>query len=569
VLEDDVSSLAKLDAPDRLRPGGGDLAPQALLEGQNRALELIARNAPLPVVFDYLARFIEAHGTDIHCSVLVLDGDVLRLGAAPTLPDVYNRMIDGVRIGPAVGSCGTAAYTGQCVVAEDITVDPRWTPYPDVVRVAVSHGLRACWSTPILDANGAVLGTFAIYYPVPSAPRAADLRLVEIATHVAGIAIERDRSARALEDRAERLAEADRRKDEFLALLAHELRNPLAPIVTALDLMRSAEQQGGSVARYRGIIERQIRQTVRLIDDLLDVSRITRGQITLRRERTSLAAALACAIESARPLVDARGHTLDVHLPEGLPELDADPVRLAQILANLLNNAAKYTDPGGHIAVTATYEAGEVVVCVRDDGMGIPAEMLERVFDAFLQTEAARARAQGGLGIGLTLVKRLVELHGGRISAASEGPGRGSTFTLRLPAARAELAAPPPPARAPGPSPRQVLVVDDNADAADCLAEALRAEGHVVRVEHSGVDALADAEASLPDVAIIDIGMPGMDGYEVARRLRAAHPGAPLRLVALTGFGREADQRRAFAAGFDAHMVKPADLDRIEAALAG
>ncbi|MFT3767566.1 MAG: ATP-binding protein [Minicystis sp.] len=549
---------------------GDGLRPEALLAGQNRALELIAGNAPLPAVLDYLTRFIESQADDLVCSVVLLEDGRLRHGAAPSLPDAYNRAIDGVPIGPAVGSCGTAAFTGRRIVVTDIASDPRWAAFPEVVELIISSGLHACWSTPIRGADGEVLGTFAIYYRAPSPPRAAHLHLVEIATHIAGIAIERHRADRALCERAQRLAEADRRKDEFLALLAHELRNPLAPIVTALALMREHEREPAAVARYRGVVERQVRQLSRLVDDLLDVSRITRGKIVLKRERTTVGAALACAIEASRPQIDARRHALAVSLPDEPLPVDADPVRLAQVFANLLNNAAKYTDPGGHIAVRAAREGLDVVVSVRDDGIGIPAEMLERVCDLFVQTDAARGQAQGGLGIGLTLVKRLVELHGGRVEVRSEGAGRGTEVIVRLPAAlsAAPTVAPAPPAPV-AVAPRRVLIVDDNVDAADSLADALRDAGHEVRVENDGPSAIAAVDAWLPDVAIVDIGLPGMDGYDVARSLRAAHPRPALRLVALTGYGQESDQRRAREAGFDAHLTKPADFERIAATLAG
>jgi signal transduction histidine kinase len=548
-------------------PPAGDPRPETLLAGQNRALELIAGGAPLGEILEYLVRFIEAQACDLRCSILLLEGDRLRRGAAPSLPADYSEVVDGLRVGPAVGACGTAAFTGQPVVCEDITTDPRWTWAPDIVRRARAGGLRACWSTPILGPHAAVLGTFAMYYPAPGRPRPGDLHLVAIATHVAGIAIQRHRADRALTARAERLAEADRRKDEFLALLAHELRNPLAPIVTAVEMLRAPGAPTETLARYVPVIERQVHQMRRLIDDLLDVSRITRGQIQLRRERMPLAAALACAVESARPLLTGRGHALTLALPDDPLEVDADPVRLAQVLANLLNNAAKYTPPGGHVNVCAAREGEEIVIEVRDDGLGIAPEMVERIFDLFVQTDAARGDSQGGLGIGLTLVRRLVEMHGGHVEARSAGLGQGSTFTVRLPAARGPTVIATPATPAAHMVARRVLVVDDNADAAECLADALRAEGHDVHVEREGRDALTFVAAAIPDVAIIDIGMPGMDGYELARRLRAEHPGAPLRLVALTGYGQEADVRQARDAGFDAHLVKPADLRRLVAAM--
>jgi signal transduction histidine kinase/CheY-like chemotaxis protein len=543
--------------------------PEALLAAQNRALELIAAAAPLAEILDFVARFIEAQAPDLRCSILLVEGAALRLAAAPTLPEAYRAAASLVPIAPDTGCCGSAAHSGQPVIAADLASDPRWTRSPALLRLALDAGLRSCWSTPIRGADGAVLGTFAVYRNAPGMPRPDDVQLVEIATHLASVAVERDRAHRALEERTRRLLEQDQRKDEFLALLAHELRNPLAPVVTALDLSR-LRGDPGELARYAPVIERQVRQLVRLVDDLLDVSRITRGKITLQRERTTVAAVLSSAIDAARPLLDRRGHALAVLLPDEPLELDADPVRLAQVLANLLNNAAKYTGAGGHVTLSAARTGGEIEIQVRDDGIGIPADMLGRVFDPFVQTDAAREQAQGGLGIGLTLVQRLVQLHGGRVEAESDGPGRGSVFTVRLPAPRddAPVRAPETRSSAP-PPPRRVLVVDDNVDAAQSLADALRDAGHVVWVENDGLSALACADAFQPDVALIDIGMPGIDGYEVARRLRATHPRTSLRLVALTGYGQEGDVRSARSAGFDVHLVKPADLERIAAALAG
>jgi signal transduction histidine kinase len=554
----------------------------ALLAGQNRALELLARNAPLAEVLDFLTRLIEAQAPGLICSVLLLQDGRLRLGAAPNLPDAYNQAIDGVAIGPSVGSCGTAAYRDAPVVVRDIATDPLWADY---APLALSHGLRACWSTPIRGSGGEVIGTFALYHREPGDPRPEHLRLVEVATHLAGIAIERRRQDEALAEQNRRLVALDRRKDEFLALLAHELRNPLAPILTAVERMRGPGRAKATIDTSCAVIDRQVRVMRRLVDDLLDLSRVTRGTVTLKKERTTAADALARAMEASRPALDRRGHQVRVILPEDPVELDADPVRLGQVLSNLLNNAAKYTDPGGHVEVRASREGGEVVFSVRDDGAGIAPEMLDRVFDLFVQAEGAEKRAPGGLGIGLTLVKSLVELHGGRVRAWSAGLGRGTTVTVRLPAATVPTAiAPSPPpaepaARAPEgvpaprgpakpPSHRRVLVVDDNVDAAETLADALRDAETEVAVAYDGPSALSEAGAHRPDAAIVDISLPGMDGYEVARRLRAACPGA-LRLVALTGYGHDTDQRRAREAGFDVHLVKPAELGRILGALSG
>jgi PAS domain S-box-containing protein len=369
---------------------------------------------------------------------------------------------------------------------------------------------------------------------------------------------DRKRLMAELRGRAEELAENDRRKDEFLAMLSHELRNPLAPIRNAVHVL-NAVATGPQVVQAREVIERQVTHLARLVDDLLDVSRITRGKIALRPESVALEDVVARAVETTRPLVEARGHSLSVEVRPGTPRFTADPVRLAQVIANLLNNAAKYTDPGGRIAVRAGREGGEAVVRVRDTGVGIPVEMLPHVFELFTQAERTLDRAQGGLGIGLTLVKSLVEQHGGRVEAFSDGPGRGSEFVVRLPlpveSAAAVRAVTPRPAVAP--SKRRVLVVDDNADAADTLAMVLSMRGYDVRVARDGPAALDTARHFLPQLVLLDIGLPGMDGYAVARALRADGRSGPLRLVALTGYGREEDRRRSAEAGFDDHVVKP------------
>jgi PAS domain S-box-containing protein len=367
----------------------------------------------------------------------------------------------------------------------------------------------------------------------------------------------------------EALREADRRKDEFLAMLAHELRNPLAPIRNALHLVRMQGNGDNGMRPAWEVIERQVEQLVRLVDDLLDVSRITRGKIKLQKERVDLATVVARAVESSRPLIDARRHALQVTLPPGSLPVEADAVRLAQVLLNLLNNAAKYTPEGGRISLLVERADSQGVVRVRDTGMGIPAEMLPHIFELFTQVDRTLDRAEGGLGIGLTLVRRLTEMHGGRVEAHSEGPGQGSEFVVRLPlmqeeppaVALTESADPVRPAR---PSGRRVLVVDDNRDSAESLALLLRLFGNDVRTAHDGRQGLVVAETYRPDVVLLDIGLPGLNGYEVARQLRERPKLAGVVLVALTGFGTEEDRRQARAAGFDHHMVKPVDLDALQ-----
>ena len=367
------------------------------------------------------------------------------------------------------------------------------------------------------------------------------------------------------------LRRADQRKDTFLATLAHELRNPLAPIRTGVQLLRYESVDAAQQQQVRAMIERQIGQLVTLIDQLLDVSRITTGKIVLQRAPLDLRDAVQLAVESTQPLVAAAGHHFDVRVPPQPVRVVADATRIAQSVGNLLHNAAKYTPEGGHIALDLRAEAGEAVVQVRDDGAGIPAEMQPRVFDMFTQVDRTLQRAQGGLGIGLSLVRSLVDLHGGRVTVYSEGIDRGSTFTIRLPLAEVDEAAPPAsdPALAPAGADQglRVLIIDDNHDAADSLAQLLEALGHRAEARYDGPSALAAAAGLRPHLVLCDLGLPGMDGFEIAARLRADHRFDTTRLVAVTGWGAEQDQRRSRRAGFDAHLTKPVGLDALAALL--
>jgi signal transduction histidine kinase len=360
---------------------------------------------------------------------------------------------------------------------------------------------------------------------------------------------------------------ANRSKDEFLAMLGHELRNPLAPIVTALHLMRLRGDE--TLQKERSIIERQVGHLSRLVDDLLDVSRITRGKIELKRERIEMSEIVAKAIEMASPLIEQRQHQLRIDVPHKGLAVEADAVRLAQVVANLLNNAAKYTEPHGTIFVSAAGEDGEMVLRVRDTGIGLSAEMLPRVFDLFVQEHQALDRSQGGLGLGLAIVRSLVELHGGKVEAHSEGHGRGAELVVRLPSgagAEGALSASPrhPRATVERPDALRVLVVDDSPDAAELLAESVRIMGHVAQVAHDGPTALRLAAQLHPDVALLDIGLPVMDGYELAARLRALPGLEALRLIAVTGYDQEADRRHTAEAGFEHHLVKPIALDQLD-----
>jgi len=412
-----------------------------------------------------------------------------------------------------------------------------------------------------LVARGATLGVLLLGIG-PSGRRfdPQDVVMIEDLAARAGIALD---NALLVRD----IRESDLRKDEFLAMLAHELRNPLAPVRSGLDLLEAS----GSDAAVVEPMRRQVEHLVRLVDDLLDVSRITQGMIDLQREVLDLRRIAGAAVETSRPVLDAHDHSLQVSLPDEPLTVEGDPVRLTQVLTNLLNNAARYTDDGGQISLSAAREGSDAVLRVRDTGAGISGEMLSRIFDLFVQADRSLDRAKGGLGIGLTLVRRLVEMHNGSVQAFSAGPGLGSEFVIRLPMSEEALE----PVQVNGnagsaavePVPCRILVVDDNIDAASTLGMLLRLDGHVTRLAHDGMAALEVAEQFAPDVVLLDIGLPKLDGYEVAKRLRAQPGGEDTVLIAISGYGQEEDRRRAHQAGFNRHLTKPVDFEVLRSAL--
>jgi PAS domain S-box-containing protein len=465
--------------------------------------------------------------------------------------------------------CGPwrVAVTGRTELSSEISEDMLEQAARDADELALLRalGMRSAICVPLVS-RGSVLGV--ISFVTADAGRRygqGELRIAEDLARRAAVAIDNAMLYRELQD-------AHRRKDEFLATLAHELRNPLAPISNALQVMRLSDDES-VIEQSRVIMERQTGQMVRLIDDLLDVSRITRGQFELRRERVALDAVIHNAIDTAQPLIDAAGHKLITRLPRQPVWLDADPVRLAQVFANLLNNAAKYMERGGTIWLSAAVHDGRLAVSVRDAGVGIPADALRSVFDMFMQVDRSLSRVHGGLGIGLTLVKRLVEMHGGTVEVSSEGADKGSAFTVTLPLAAAPgedagIAETAPPAGGSGR--RRILIADDNPDVAESLAMMLRLMGNEVRAVHDGAQAIEQAVAFAPELVLLDIGMPGLDGYEVARRIREQQWDRNLVLVALTGWGQEEDRRRSIDAGFDHHFTKPVNpavLERLIARL--
>jgi signal transduction histidine kinase len=391
-------------------------------------------------------------------------------------------------------------------------------------------------------------------------------------------AIERVKIRRELESQRRELErlyddarDADRRKDEFLAMLAHELRNPMAPILNAVHVLKLRASDSATVYRMREVIEQQLRHLCRLVDDLLDVSRITRGKIQLRNEVVDLVPIVTRAVDNARFQIDGRGQKLRLDISSGPFRLEADPTRIEQVLMNLLANASKYTDPGGSIALTVDREEGLVQIRVRDDGIGIAPEMLPHVFDLFAQADHSLDRSQGGLGIGLTLVRSLVQMHGGSVEARSAGLGQGSEFTVRLPASVGPLAAEPESADSETPpqgGPLRVLIVDDNVHAAESLAFVVRIWHHDARIAYTGPEALSLAGSYHPQIVLLDIGLPGMDGYAVARALRARAEFSGVPIIAMTGYSRDEDFQRSEAAGFDRHLVKPISFDLLETILA-
>ncbi len=651
---------------------------EGLLAAEKTVLEQITSSVPLRDTLDALTRQIESLSSEgLLCSVLLIDesGQHLTHGAAPSLPDAYIRAIDGIRIGPGVGSCGTAAFERRPVFVADIATDPKWS---DFKALAAEHRLGACCSTPILSPHGRLLGTIAMYYRQPHDPGPHDRQLIEHATRLAAVAIERTQAEQALRESEERfrsfadtapamvwvtetsgecsflsrgwyeftgqaeesalgvgwldavhpddreatrdacrvahenravisleyrvlradgechwviaagrprfgpdgvfqgyigsiiditdrkqmeqaLRETDRRKDEFLAMLAHELRNPLAPISSALTVLSRTGLDLGTIERMRAMMGQQIDLLVRLIDDLVDTSRISHGKLTLQRDTVELAAILRAATVSSRTHSNGFEHQVELTLPRDPLYVSGDEIRLGQVFSNLLQNARKFTAPGGRIWLTARRDGDQAVISVMDTGIGIPSGALGTIFDLFTQVDGTLERSQGGLGIGLTLVKRIVELHDGTITAHSEGPGRGSEFVVRLPVLEAPAVRPVvPTAGASSVATRlRILVVDDSRPAANVLAEVLALSGNEAHTANDGEAAIAAAASLAPDVILLDIGMPKLNGYEACRRIRDMKGGRDIAIFALTGWGQQEDRRKSREAGFDGHLVKP------------
>jgi signal transduction histidine kinase/CheY-like chemotaxis protein len=448
---------------------------------------------------------------------------------------------------PGFGACGAELKEKGRVMILDAPNDPAFSPVRDAVLEA---GFRAVQATPLLSRDGHLLGIITTHFTEARLLTDRELRVLDLLARQAADFIERTQATEALR-------ENDRRKDEFLATLAHELRNPLAPLRTALELARMKPSDPEASARVLDIMDRQLSNLVRLVDDLLDLSRVTRGKIELKREVVDVSRVLENAIETSRHRFETRKQRLELTLPKESLKVYGDPVRLAQIFSNLLNNASKYTAEGGNIHVALAREGAKAVVVVRDDGIGIEPQSLPHIFEMFVQE---RRGSTEGLGVGLTLARQLVVLHEGEIGAKSEGAGKGSEFTVSLPILDFVHSESAPSSEEPTAAPRRVLVVDDNRDAALMLGEALEDCGHSVRVAFDGESALRAAAELRPEVVLLDLGLPDIDGHEVARRLRLLVPEPRPMVVAITGWGQPEDRRRTLEAGFDRHLVKPVNL---------
>jgi PAS domain S-box-containing protein len=433
------------------------------------------------------------------------------------------------------------------------------------------EGIAALGFIPLLD-GGALIGKFMVYYDAPHAFADHELKLALAIARQLAYSVQAIRAQQDVYRLLGKLREADQHKDQFLATLAHELRNPLAPLRNGLALLHMAKADQTVLERAREIMDRQVSLMVRLIDDLLDVSRVSQGVLELRKAKVDLADVLEMALETSRPELEAAGHDFAIHLPDEKLPLDGDPTRLAQVFANLLNNAARYTPPGGRVNVSALRQGALVLVAVEDNGVGIPPELRERVFEPFVQATAGSRRSHGGLGLGLSLARKLLAMHGGTIRIDGTSTEQGTRVEVQLPLASHERTEQTRHAVC-GPTTNagslQILAVDDNRDAAESLQMLLHQMGHRIRVVHDGAAALEAVQAIKPDAVLVDIGMPSMDGYELARRLRSRPEYADLAIIAMTGYGQKADRDRSAQAGIDTHLVKPVEMTALEDLFAG
>jgi signal transduction histidine kinase/CheY-like chemotaxis protein len=548
-----VCRLVISDIADRRRA-------EAAVKNQNERLHLLWEAArvllstddPDAILRGLLAKIGPPLGVDAYFNYMVDDtGHALRLTSYAGIPEEMARFVERLEFGQNIS--GTVALQRESIVATHIqqSDDPK-------AQLVKSFGLRAYASNPLMSDN-LLLGTLSFASRTKDQFDPDDLAVLHTISHYVAVACERLRLLNTLR-------ESDRHKNEFLAMLSHELRNPLAPILNAVQLLRLQPDESKVQRQAHTIIERQLGQLVHLVDDLLEVTRISTGKIHLQREQLDMRAIVECSVETVRLLIEQRRHVLTVHLPPSPIWIDGDSTRLEQVVVNLLNNAAKYTDDGGQIGLSLQQVGNEAVLQVRDSGVGIAPELMPHIFDLFTQADRSLARSQGGLGIGLSLVQRLVEMHGGKVTASSV-VGQGSEFIVRLPVAlTAEPRPPSPPTektQSAGSSLR-VLVVDDNVDMVTSLAMLLRESGHDVRTAPDGSTALEAALAYRPDVALLDLGLPGLNGFEIAKRMRQQPILQKVVLVAMTGYGKESDRQRSREAGFDHYLVKPTKLEKLQ-----
>jgi signal transduction histidine kinase len=538
------------------------------VEGLTSLHELAMRLGGISAIQPALEAILDTaiEGQDAQCGLMWLHDpgtDALVVRASRGFPETLLAEFANIAPGLDGGAAGNAFAKRSRWVIEDIESDPGFAAYRDTARRA---GIRAVHSTPIVTRDEELLGVISVHYRQPRRPTRRDMQMADVCARYAADAIKAYLDIARLREAESDLRELDQRKNEFLATLAHELRNPLAPLRNGLEVMRLAGTDSLMAGKARAMMERQLGQMVRLVDDLLDVSRVSRGKIELRREEVDLAAVLRSAIETSQPLMDERGHEFVADIPDAKIAIHGDFTRLAQVFANLLNNAAKYTPGGGRVTLEVKPRDREVAVTVRDNGLGIPSDMASRVFDIFTQVDRSFEKMQGGLGVGLSIAKRLVEMHGGTIELASEGLGLGSAFTVLLPA-RIEGGQSPGGSAHEAPR-RRVLVADDNCDAATTLAMILEMLGNEVRVAHDGEQAVSVAAEFHPDAILLDIGMPRLDGYGACKRIRLLPGMSAAFIVALTGWGDDDDKDRSRAAGFDRHVVKPVDPEALQQIIA-
>jgi PAS domain S-box-containing protein len=521
---------------------------------------LLTARTQVEALDDVLGNAIASSGAAFgHVQLLDHDEGTLRIHVQSGFPDEVLDRIERMGIGEDVANA-RAARQGYRVVVEDVQARPESAPHPEV---AATMRYRSYQCSPLLSHRGQVLGVLSTYWRAPGPLSERNARLLDLHARHAADVIERFHAEHTLQ-------EADRRKDEFIAILAHELRNPLAPVRNASHYLSLQNLDAPDLRRAVKMIDQQVSLMSRLIDDLLDVSRISRGRLELRPERALLQELVDAAIEACGHEVESRQHRVRVSLPPTPVPLHADRTRLIQVLCNLVTNAAKYSPRGSQIDVSAWVDENHMLsLSVRDRGAGIPREKLAEIFNLFAQLDRTLEHQNGGLGIGLTLARQIVELHGGSIEARSEGVGLGSEFVVRMPVLPAPLVTPAESPAPPRIATRRVLVADDNRDAADSLAMLLEMNGHEVIRAYDGRSAVELATRLRPDVLLLDIGMPELDGYDVARHIRELPWGADAMLVALTGWGQEQDERRAHAAGFDAHVVKPAKKEVLNQLLSG